>query len=298
MRHQAFNGSTRHIMTIPKGCRNFGLTVLFAGLSVWTLAAARQTPDPSGLRLVDEYQSPGLECEIAGIYPHPTDDALYFAAANAKPNYQEGQHQLLPIAFRGKLLVVNRHSGKIVKAFPLTGGQYGGLAYGDGRLFVSHLDPPEILKVNIDDGTILDRIPISGPAGGLKYDTQRSLLVAQLFVSHPHLAVIDPRTKATREMLWSDETAMDLANVRGDWLCTWVSGFDAAAVSELRLLDRGTGKVKGRVALDGVYTSMAPLDKNVAGIDGFIALVKVDARSGRVVVRKHEYDGKAIKWVM
>jgi hypothetical protein len=288
-------------MTIQKFCSKCGVQALVVCLTLLlaqtAVMAASHTPNTSGLRVLEDYPSPGLECEIAGIYPHPADDSLYFAAANEKPDYQPGQHPMLPVEFRGKLLVVDRHSGKIVNSFPLTGGQYGGIAYGEGHLFVSRLSPPEILKVNVENGAIVDRIPISGPAGGLKYDTENSVLVAQLYVSHPHLAVIDPKTKTTRETLWSDETAMDLANVRGDWLCTWVSGFDPAAFSELRLLDRGTGKVKGRVRLNGVYTSMAPLDKNVAGVDGFIAMVKLDGRSGRVVVRKHSYDGQAIKWM-
>jgi hypothetical protein len=110
--------------------------------------------------------------------------------------------------------------------------------------------------------------------------------------------VVDPQTGATRETLWSDETAMDLASVRGDWLCTWVSGFDASAISELRLLDRSSGKVKGRVRLSGIYTSMAALDKRVAGIDGFIALVTTDPKSGLVVIRKHEYDPNQVKWAL
>lgn len=286
-------------MTTLKTLSNRGAAVLVTGAALAMAAAIAAAPhgvNVSGLRAVADYPAPGLECEIAGIYPHPSDDALYFAAANEKPDYQPGQTPLLPKAYRGKLLLVNRHSGRIEKAFPLTGGQYGGIAYGEGHLFVSHLAPPEILKVNPNDGSIVDRIPVSGPAGGLKYDAEASVLVAQMFVSHPHLEVIDPRTKAIRETLWSDETAMDLANVRNDWLCSWVSGFDASAVGELRLLDRATGKVKGRISLPGVYTSMAPLDKQVAGIDGFVALVKVDARSGRVVVRKHEYDGQAVKW--
>jgi hypothetical protein len=260
------------------------------------LAAAPSKTTLPGLRIVDEYPAPGLAPEIAGIYPHPTDDALYFAAANEHPDYQPGQQALLPEKYRGKLLLVNRRTAAVVKAYPLTGGQYGGIGYGEGHLFVSHLQPPEILKVDTGTGAIVDRIPVSGPAGGLKYDPQASALVAQMFVSYPHLAVIDPRTKATRETLWSDETAMDLARVQGDWLCTWVSGFDASAVSELRLLDRGTGTVKGRVQLSGIYTSMAPLDKSVSGIDGFIALVSPDARTGRVVIRKHEYQGSAIRW--
>ena len=287
-------------MTISTNIRKLGVAVTAAGamaLGVAAIVSAAPSMAPlSGLRVVDEYPVPGIGPEIAGIYPHPTDNALYLAVTNEKPDYQPGQHPRLPAKYRGKLLLVNRHTGGVVKAFPLAGGQYGGIGYGEGHLFISHLQPPEILKVSLSDGAIVDRIPVSGPAGGLKYDTQASVLVAQMYVSQPHLAVIDPRTKTTRETLWSDETAMDLASVQGDWLCTWVSGFDSSAMSELRLLDRATGHVKGRVRLSGVYTSMAPLAKDVAGIDGFIALVNTDARTGRVVVREHEYNGSAIRW--
>lgn len=287
-------------MTFSTILRNRGAAAFAAGLTalgvVAIVAAAPSKTALSGLRVVEEYPVPGLAPELAGIYPHPTDDSLYIAATNEKPDYQPGQHALLPGKYLGKLLLINRHTGSVVKAFPLAGGQYGGIGYGEGHLFVSHLQPAEILKVNVTDGAIVDRIPVSGPAGGLKYDPEASVLVAQMFVSHPHLAVIDPRTKMTRETLWSDETAMDLARVQGDWLCTWVSGFDSSATSELRLLDRGTGTVKGRVRLSGIYTSMAPLDRNVAGVDGFIALVNADPRTGRLVVRKHEYNGSAIQW--
>lgn len=282
-------------------CRRRSMLALGASLAllgaVAGISAASRGSAARGLRVLAESPVPGLECEIAGVYPHPANDALYFAAANEKPDYQPGQHPLLPAQYRGKLLLVNRHTGKVVNAFPLTGGQYGGIGYGEGHLFVSHLEPPEILKVDLNSGAVVDRIPISGPAGGLKYDGDRSVLVAQLYVSYPHLAVVDPKTKATLETLWSDESAMDLAAVKGDWLCTWVSGFDKTAFSELRLLDRKTGEVKGRAHLDGVYTSMAPLDKKIAGVDGFIAMVKVDPSTGRVVLRRHEYDGRAIRWM-
>ncbi|KAK0038794.1 hypothetical protein Bpfe_031511 [Biomphalaria pfeifferi] len=60
---------------------------------------------------------------------------------------------------------------------------------------------------------------------------------AQLFIGFPHLAVVEMKTGATVETLWSDESAMDIAQVSGDWLCTWASGFDKQANSELRLLD-------------------------------------------------------------
>jgi hypothetical protein len=248
------------------------------------------------MELLAEYPAPGLESELAGVHPHPTDDDLYFVAANKRPVYGAGQTPVLPARYRGKLLTLNRHTGTIVRAVDLTDGDYGGIAYGDNHLFISSLDPPEILKVDPGDGRIVDRIPISGPAGGLEYDKDRSLLLAQLFIRHPHLAVIDPKTRATIDILESDESAMGLSKVQGDWLCTWVSGPDAHAFSEMRRIDGTTGKVTGRIRLEGIYTSLAPLDKKVAGTDGFISLVKVDPVTGKVTVRRHRYNRAEVAW--
>lgn len=251
----------------------------------------------SGIVMLEEYKVPGLEVEIAGIYPHLSDDSLYYLAANKAPVYKEGQTPMMPAKFKGKLLTVNRKTGEIVKAFDLVNGQYGGIASNGKDLFVSSLEPAEILQVDPNSGKITNRIPVSGPIGGLDYDKARAVLIAQLYVRHPHLAVIDPKTGATIETLWSDESAMDLAKIGNDWLCTWASGFDQKAFSELRLLDQKTGKVKGRQPLDKVHTSMAPLDKKVAGTDGFIAMVTADRKTGKVTIRKYSYTGDLVAWV-
>lgn len=259
-------------------------------------AQKRLKGNPSGIVFLDEYKTPGLEMELSGIQPHPTDDNLYYVAANKRPAYRAGQKPLLPVQYRGKLLTVNRRTGEIVRAFDLSDGEYGGIAYGHGFLYVSSLEPSEILKVDPQNGQIRQRIPLSGPAGGLAYDKERNLLIAQLFISFPHLAVVDPKTGATIETLWSDESAMDIAKVKGDWLCTWTSGFDKQAFSELRLLDQKTGKVKGRVPLEGIHTSMAALDKNVAGVDGFISLVALDRTSGKAAIRRFSYQKDRMVW--
>jgi hypothetical protein len=243
---------------------------------------------PAKPLLVAEYKAPGLEMELAGIYPHPTDDNLYFVLANNNPVYQAGQSPMLPAHYRGKLLTVNRYTGEVVKAFPLVNGEYGGLAYGTNHLYVASLEPAEILKVDPATGSIMRRLPVAGPIGGLEYDKDRSMLIAQLFVGFPHLALIDPESGTTVETLWSDESAMGLAKVNGDLLCTWTSGFDEYAFSELRILDQTTGKVKSRSPLAGVHSSLAPLDKKVAGIEGFISLV-AERTSGKVVVQKYAY---------
>jgi hypothetical protein len=276
-----------------------GLATSISPISRQVLAAGPQPVDKSkdgGLVLIEEYKAPGSEVELSGIHPHPTNDDLYFVAANSNPSYRKGEKSVLPAEYRGKLLTVNRRTGKIIKAFDLGKGEYGGIGYGENTLFVSSLEPAEILQVNLQNGEILRRIPLSSPAGGLKYDKERSQLIAQLFIGFPHLAVVDLKTGATVQTLWSDESAMDIAKVNGDWLCTWASGFDKQAMSELRLLDSKTGKVKGRLPLKGgVHSSMAPLDKQIAGVEGFICLV-ADRKAGKTTIRRYAYNKDKVDW--
>lgn len=268
-----------------------GLAVLL----ICALPVVASTPSETGersfqgIRLVDEMQAPGLEMEISGIHPHPTRSDLYYVAANQRPVYRGGETPLLPEEYRGKLLTVNRQ-GEVVEAFDLVGGDYGGMAYGDGHLFVSSLDPAEILKVDPADGRVVARFPIDGPAGGLEYDPETNRILAQLFLAHPHLAVIDAGTGATVEQLWSDESAMGLAKVDGDLLCTWANSFETDGYGELRLLDGETGHVKSRISLDRVHTSLAPAE------DGFLSLVATGEEHGQVVVRRYAYRGNEVTW--
>lgn len=251
---------------------------------------------PTGLELVEEYRAPGLEMELSGIYPHPTQAHHYFAVANRNPVYQPGQTPLLDADYRGKLLTVDGRTGEVKAAFDLVDGEYGDIAFGNGELFVSSLEPAEVLRVDPETGAILGRIPLAGPAGGLEFDAERSLLVAQIFTGHPHLAVIDPATGSTVDTLWSDESAMGLAKVNGDLLCTWASRFDEHTYSELRLLDPETGKVQGRLALEGVHTSMAPVVASKGQRAGFLAMVSDDRQSGQVTLRRYAYDANGVEW--
>jgi hypothetical protein len=41
---------------------------------------------------------------------------------------------------------------------------------------------------------------------------------------------------------------------------------------------------------------MAPLDRHVSGVDGFISLVRADGR-GRIAIRRYVYDGASVAWV-
>lgn len=266
-----------------------------AGAAADATASCGGAALPDGLKVLAEYPFHALESEVAGIHPHPTDDRLFLLAANGRPAYRAGQKPQLPLEYRGKLLVIDRHTGKVERTIGLPAGNYGGLTHDGQSLYVSSLEPPEILAVDLPAGKVERRIPISGPAGGLKFDRGRRQLLAQLYVSHPHLAVIDPASGSTVNTLWSDDSAMDLADVDGDLLCTWASSFDEHAFGELRRLDRSSGRVTGRVRLPAVHTSMAALDTTVAGVDGFISLVRLDA-AGSVAVRRYAYDKSAVRW--
>jgi len=254
-------------------------------------------PDPpNGIQLLEQYQVPALESEVGGIHPHATDDSLYYLVSNSKPAYAAGQRPKLPAAFRGKLLVVDRHSGRVVDAVPLPGNAFGGIASDGKRLFVSSLRPPEILVFDLASKKVERRIPLDAPAGGLAYDAKRGHLLAQIYQKHPQLAVIDAASGATVGSLWSDESAMDLKLVDDDLLCTWVSSFDRDAFSELRRIDPATGRVTGRLRLAGIHSSMAALDPAVSGVVGFLSLVTTNKDTGEVTIQKRAYDRHSVVW--
>jgi hypothetical protein len=287
--------------------RRWGLAVALGALVV-TAAGAAPAPageerhnaasasrTPAGLTIVAQVPLPGIEPEIAGIHPHPTRDGLFLVAANAHPAYPAGQASRLPERYRGKLLTVDGKTGDVVRAVALTGGDYGGIAVVGRTVYVSSLDPPELLQVDPDRGVIQRRIAISGPAGGLASDATGGTLLAQLYTGVPHIAVVDVRSGRTIRMLWSDENAMDLAMVGGDLLCTWASSFDGQAFGDLRRIDPATGRVTGRIPLDAVHTSMAPMAVRDRAPDGFVAMVRTGA-DGSVALRTYRYDGAAAQW--
>lgn len=271
------------------------LTLLVLALVVTIRADAPNATLPDGLSLRAEYRLSALEQEVAGIYPHPSRDGWFYVAVNAHPAYRPGQAPAMPERFRGKLVTVDGATGDVVNQIDLVNGDYGGLASDGKVLYVAHLNPPEILAVDAKRGRILRRMPVSGPVGGLEYDRRRGVLFAQLYVGLPHIAVLDPRTGATVDTLASDDNAMDLAQVGGELLCTWVSSFDEHAFGDLRRIDARTGKITGRLPLPGVHSSMAPLLSSERGAAGeFLALVR--ASDGRVSVRRYAYDGTKASW--
>lgn len=249
-----------------------------------------------GLYIIGEFPAPGLESELSGISPHPSDESLYFVVANRNPTYKAGQKPKLQETHRGRLLTIQRDTGKVVKSLEIVGGDYGGMAFAQGHLFISSLNPPEVLKVVPDTGEIVKRIPLASPAGGLAYDEDRGVLIAQLFVGSPGLAVIELESGATTQMLWSDENAMGLSKVGPMWLCTWASGFDPHAFGELRRLSPQTGRVTGRIPLDAVHFATAPLTREIGGGKGFMSMRAVDRTSGEVSIRYYGFDERKVSW--
>src|SRR5438094_6296891 len=174
------------------------------------------------VQVIEDYKSPGLEAELSGIFPHPTDDNLYYVLANLNPPYRNGQQPMLAQEYRGKLLTVEKRTGKVVRAERLAGADYdfGGLLIVDGYFYFASTNDAEIIKVDPRVNKVVRRYRLPSPAGGLGYDEERGVLIAQLFIGHPHLAVVDIKTGTITQNLWSDESAMGLAKVDGDWLCT------------------------------------------------------------------------------
>jgi len=273
------------------------LVVLIVGLIGSSAVSARNpnTADDARLRavvhVIEDYKTPGLEAELSGIYPHPTDESLYYVLTNKKPPYRYGQKPMLAEEYRGKLLMVEKKTGKIVKAISIADDDFGGLVFAAGNFYAATTNGAEILKLDPKTFEILARYRLPSPAGGLGYDAERGVLIAQLYVGHPHLAVVSVKTGAVVESLWSDESAMGLAKVDGDWLCTWASGWDPGSFSELRVLDQKTGRVRARIRLDGIHTAIAP-EKDKDGGPAFLSLMTVDSRTGATVIRKFSYKGE------
>lgn len=265
-----------------------GLLIEVPAVSV---AKENKNADAPLVELVDRYKTPGLETELSGIFPHLTDNNLYYVVTNGRPTYKPSMKPMLPEKFRNKLLTVNRN-GEIVASMdlPYGGGLFGDLKYGVGHLWLGPLDPPALWKLDLETGKVVARYPLPGPAGGIAFDRDRSLIYVQSYIGHPHLAVVDPKTGAIVKSLWSDENCQGMANVDGDLLTVYSSSWDADAYTELWVLDPETGKPRSRTRLNGIHAAMAPLDKKVAGFDGFMTLVhKGSGVTGETVIERYRY---------
>ncbi|HEX8185790.1 MAG TPA: hypothetical protein VF747_13585 [Blastocatellia bacterium] len=258
------------------------------------LRSSDDTRLKAAIRMIEEWKTPGLEAELSGIYPHPTDNNLYYVLANLKPPYRPGQKPMLPEQYRGKLLTVNKWTGEVVKAVHMADDDFGGLVMAEGHFYVALTTSAKILKVDPNNLEVLAQYALPSPPGGVAYDKDRGILLIHLYVGHPHLAVMEIKTGRIVETLYSDESTMGLVKVDGDWICTWASSWDPGAFSEVHLIDQKTGRVRSRIRVQGVHTCLAP-DKDGKGGAAFACLVTVDSSTGKTVIRKYGYVGES-RW--
>ena len=179
----------------------FALVALFVGLISNSAVNARRSSSDTGdarlktvVHVIEDYKTPGLEAELSGIYPHPTDANLYYVLTNKQPPYRYGQKPMLAEEYRGKLLTVEKKTGKIVKAIKLVDDDFGGLVFADGHFYAALTNGAAILKLDPKTFEILAEYRLPSPAGGLGYDAERGVLIAQLYVGHPHLAVVNVKS--------------------------------------------------------------------------------------------------------
>ena len=267
-----------------------GLVMLvgFTGISTQANDDARLK---AAVQPIEDYKTPGIEAELSGFYPHPTNSNLYYLLTNKRPPYRYGQKPMLPEKYLGKLLTVDKKTGEVVAAVTIADDDFGGLVLAEGFFYAAVTNGAQILKLDPETFKVLARYPLPSPAGGLGYDKERGVLIAQLYVEHPHLAVMDLKTGKVIDKLWSDESAMGLAKIDGDWLCTWASGWDPGSFSELRVIDQKTGRVRSRIKVEGVHSVLAP-DTDAQGNPAFLSLITVDSETGRTIIRKYSYKGE------
>lgn len=271
------------------------MIVGLTGTSSATDDAKKATTDDERLKAsvqpIEDYKTPGIEAELSGIYPHPTNSNLYYLLTNKKPPYRYGQKPMLPEKYLGKLLTVDKRTGEVVASATIADDDFGGLVMAEGFLYAAITNGAQVLKIDPATFKVLARYPLPSPAGGLGYDKERGVLIAQLYVEHPHLAVMDLKTGKVIANLWSDESAMGLAKIDGDWLCTWASGWDPGSFSELRVIDQKTGKVRSRIRMEGLHTVLSP-DADYKGKPTFLSVVTVDSYTGKTIIRKYSYVGE------
>jgi hypothetical protein len=261
--------------------------------SVWLISSVPSwiASLKAAVQPIEDYKTPGIEAELSGIYPHPTNSNLYYLLTNKKPPYRYGQKPMLQEKYLGKLLTVDKKTGEVVASVRIADDDFGGLVMAEGFLYAATTNGAQVLKIDPATFKVLARYSLPSPAGGLGYDKERGVLIAQLYVEHPHLAVMDLKTGKVIDKLWSDESAMGLAKIDGDWLCTWASGWDPGSFSELRVIDQQTGKVRSRVRMEGVHSVISP-DADYNGKPTFLSMVTVDSHTGKTLIRRYSYTGE------
>jgi hypothetical protein len=258
---------------------------LFSTAAISESSALEGSTLPQRVKVVDEYVSPGIEAELSGIWAHPANDGRYYVLVNKRPPYRPGQHPMIDPKYGGSLITVDR-DGTILNSVRVADDDFGGLVVVKGKFYASLTNGSEIVEFDPNTGEISRHIALPSPAGGLEYDPERNSFIAQLYVGYPHLAIADLASGRIQQNLWSEESAMGLAKVDGDWLCSWASGWDPGSVSELRIIDQNTGFVKDRMTLGQVHSAMAPI---LPERNSFLALVTTDSVSGKTAIRKYSY---------
>lgn len=268
---------------LKRTCLTIGTAML--GVLLATASFADSGALTQRFKMTAQYASPGLEAEISGIHPHPTIAGAYYALVNKSPPYRPGQNRMIDERHGGAIVTVDQN-GKILKSVHLADDDFGGLAFAKGRYYASLTMAAEIVEFDPESGKITRHIPLPSPAGGLDYDPDRDAFVAQLYVQHPQLAIVDRESGSIVQSLWSEESAMGLVKVAGDWLCSWASGWDPGSISELRVINQQNGTVEERVVLDKVHSSMAPM---LPDRSRFMVLVTLDQESGKTAIREYAY---------
>src|SRR5215208_945816 len=109
-------------------------TIALAGFAAFTgtsLATddANLTKEDARLKAaiqpIEDYKTPGIEAELSGIYPHPTNSNLYYLLTNKKPPYRYGQKPMLPEKYLGKLLTVDKRTGEVVASVRIADDDFG-----------------------------------------------------------------------------------------------------------------------------------------------------------------------------
>jgi hypothetical protein len=123
---------------------------------------------------------------------------------NKKPPYRYGQKPMLAEKYLGKLLTVEKKTGNIVAvhSIVMTTWRSGN---GGRLLHAATTNGAQVLKIDPASFKVVAKYPLPSPLV-TGYDKERGVLIAQLYVEHPHLAVVDLKTGKVPS-LWSDESA-------------------------------------------------------------------------------------------
>src|ERR1051325_12012008 len=72
------------------------IVVGFTGAPALAANDAKTKEDASlkaAVQPVEDYKTPGIEAELSGFYPHPTNSNLYYLLTNKRPPYRYGRSE-------------------------------------------------------------------------------------------------------------------------------------------------------------------------------------------------------------